>query len=167
MDNQSSGKSEKPEKHDIEMRVRQIENGTVIDHIEAGQALNVLRILRIDEQTKRVVSFVMNTPGSAGPKDIVKIEDRELKSDEVDKISLISPNAVINIIRGYRVVEKHKVALPDKIDGFLRCRNVNCITNANEPAQPRFVVEKRGDAPVLRCVYCDNLMSRKLTDNLI
>ena len=85
----------------------------------------------------------------------------------MDKISLISSNAVINIIRGYKVVEKHKVALPDKIEGFLRCRNANCITNANEPAQPRFMVGKNGDAPVLRCMYCDNLMSSNLTANLV
>ena len=152
---------------DNRMRVRQIEHGTVIDHIEAGQALNVLRILCIDEYTKTVVSFVMNTPSSGGPKDIVKMEDRELKSDEVDKLSLISPNAVINIIRDYRVVEKHKVRLPDRIEGFLKCRNVNCITNANEPAQARFVVEKKGTMPVLRCMYCDSMMSGNLTDNLV
>ena len=74
-------------------------NGTVIDHIEAGQALNVLKILGISGHTKDVVSLLMNVPsGAMEAKDVVKVEGRELESEEVDTIALIAPRATINII---------------------------------------------------------------------
>ncbi|RLG59636.1 MAG: aspartate carbamoyltransferase regulatory subunit, partial [Candidatus Hydrothermarchaeota archaeon] len=87
-----------------ELRVLKIKNGTVIDHIEGGQALNVLKIIGIPKTT---VTIAMNVPSKkTGIKDIVKVEGRELKEEEVNKISLISPRATINIIRNYEVVEK-------------------------------------------------------------
>ncbi len=88
-----------------ELLVRPIEHGTVIDHINAGQALNVMRIIGIARSTGSVVSIAMNVASKEmGLKDIVKIEGRELDSKQVDKISLISPDATINIIRNYDVV---------------------------------------------------------------
>jgi aspartate carbamoyltransferase regulatory subunit len=149
-----------------EMRVRRIEHGTVIDHITAGQALNVLRILGVSGTTSAVVSVAMNVPsGAIGSKDIVKVEDRELKEEEVDRISLIAPNATINIIRDFEVFEKYRVDLPDKLIGVLKCSNPNCISNTNEPVISRFTVNKK---PVeLRCIYCDHVISEGIAEHLI
>ncbi|MEA3325645.1 MAG: aspartate carbamoyltransferase regulatory subunit [Euryarchaeota archaeon] len=149
---------------DRELRVKRITNGTVIDHINAGQALNVLRILGITDRPEEVVSVVMNV--SDRKKDIVKIEGRELKPEEVDKIALISPDATINIIRDYEVVEKHKVILPSKIEGVVRCINPNCITNTDEPVKPRFVI-RRGEMVELHCVYCGRVIADRIADFLI
>ena len=44
-----------------------------------------------------------------GKKDIVKIEHKYLKKEETDKISLIAPNATINIIRDGKLSEKRKM----------------------------------------------------------
>ncbi|MCW7077423.1 MAG: aspartate carbamoyltransferase regulatory subunit [Candidatus Syntrophoarchaeum sp.] len=141
---------------DQELRVKKIENGTVIDHIAAGQALNVLKILGITGSTDAVVSLVMNVSSrKMGSKDILKIEDRELAPEEVDRIALIAPGAKINIIRNYRVVEKHSVDLPHVIQGILRCANPNCISNTNEPVKSKFVVTKSHERPVFRCFYCE------------
>lgn len=149
-----------------EMRVRRIEHGTVIDHITAGQALNVLRILGISGTTSAVVSVAMNVPSEVmGSKDIVKVEDRELEQEEVDKISLIAPGATINIIRDFEVIEKYKVDLPQSIEGVVRCANPNCISNTKEPVISRFVVNKK---PVeLRCIYCDHVISEGIAEHLI
>lgn len=141
-----------------DIKVKRIKNGTVIDHITGGQALNVLRILGIAmEYPKAPVSVAMNVPSSkAGSKDIVKIEGRELKAGEVDKISLISPEATINIIRNFEVVEKKKVKIPTVIEMVLKCTNPNCITNFEE-VKTRFKVEEK--APIkLRCFYCERSM---------
>ena len=95
---------------DQELRVSKIENGTVIDHIAGGQALNVLAILGIDGTRGEAVSIGMNVPSDRlGRKDVVKVEDRELSQSELDVLSLIAPAATINIIRGYDVVEKDRV----------------------------------------------------------
>jgi aspartate carbamoyltransferase regulatory subunit len=149
-----------------EMRVRPIRQGTVIDHIRGGQALNVLKILGIYGTTEAVVSVAMNVPsGYLGQKDIVKVEGRELIEQEVDRISLIAPDATINIIRDYEVIEKHRVDLPERIDGLVKCNNPNCISNTNEPVISKFMVNKK---PVeLRCVYCDHVISEGIAEHLI
>ncbi len=149
-----------------EMRVRRIEHGTVIDHITAGQALNVLRILGVSGTTSAVVSVAMNVPsGAIGSKDIVKVEDRELEEEEVDRISLIAPNATINIIRDFEVIEKYRVDLPERLEGVVKCSNPNCISNTNEPVRSKFLVNKK---PVeLRCIYCDHVISEGIAEHLI
>lgn len=142
-----------------ELKVVPITNGTVIDHITAGQALNVLRILGITTKTDAVLSVVMNVPSKMmGKKDIVKVEDLELKSEEVDKIALIAPSATINIIRNSKVTAKHKVYLPRSIEGIIRCANPNCISNAErEPIISKFVTV-RENPPQFRCFYCERIM---------
>ncbi len=142
-----------------ELKVSPIGNGTVIDHITAGQALNVLKILGIHAGTDAVLSVIMNVRSNKmGKKDIVKIENRELRREEVDKIALIAPNATINIIRNYEVVEKRKVFLPKVIEGILRCANPNCISNAREePVVPKFITVSE-NPPIFRCFYCERIV---------
>lgn len=150
-----------------ELRVRSIKSGTVIDHITAGNALNVLKILGISGGTKAIVSVVMNVPSersSSGRKDIVKIEDRELIPEEVDKIALIAPHATINIIRDYEVAQKNPVVLPDTISCIVKCPNLNCISNSNEPVFSKFKVL---DSCVLRCVYCESIIDKDVAAYLI
>ena len=150
-----------------EFKVTPIRNGTVIDHIECGMALKVLRIIGLDGgNVQSPVSVLMHVPSKkSGWKDVVKVEDRELDTKEVDKIALISPRATINIIRDFNVAEKHMVKLPEMVRGKARCSNPNCITNLKEPVEPEFVVEGK-TPPVLRCVYCDRILD-DVAENLL
>lgn len=144
----------------IEFKVTPIRNGTVIDHITVGMALNVLKIIGLKgANVQSTVSVLMHVPSKkAGWKDIVKIEDRELDPKELDKIALISPNATINIIRDYNVAEKFIVEVPDVVKGIVKCQNPGCITNMHEPIEPEFVVESKKPL-LLRCIYCDRIMT--------
>ncbi|AXV37078.1 MAG: aspartate carbamoyltransferase regulatory subunit [Methanobacteriaceae archaeon] len=151
---------EKPKKLPRELKVKPIKNGTVIDHITANKALNVLKILGLPNE-KSKVTIAMNVLSSQMKnKDIVKIENRELDSQEVDKIALIAPNATINIIRDYEIVEKGKVHLMDEIKDILKCPNPNCITNTAEPVDSKFfVINKK--AIILRCYFCERIVDEK------
>jgi aspartate carbamoyltransferase regulatory subunit len=140
-----------------ELKVPLIKNGTVIDHITAGDAIKVLTILGIPEKISSVVSVVMNVKSKYGKKDIVKVENRELDPKEVDKIALIAPKATINIIRDYNVAKKQKVKLPDEIWAIVKCSNPTCISNANEPVESRFLVTKK-DPPEIKCYYCERVV---------
>ena len=152
---------------EVELRVKSIRNGTVIDHIAGGQALNVLKILGISGTSDATVSVVMNVEsGKLGKKDIVKVEDRELKEEEVNRIALIAPNATINIIRDFLVIEKHHVNLPDQIMGVVRCQNPNCISNTEEPIKSRITVKAKNPV-LLRCVYCEQPITEKIAEYLI
>jgi len=142
-----------------ELHIRKIKEGTVIDHITAGHALSVLRILGTVGK-ENVVSIAMNVPSKKlGKKDIVKVENRELSAEEVDKIVLIAPKAKINIIRNYVVVEKQQVKLPKIIRGMLKCDNMMCISNSKEPIQSTFFLE-REDPLKIRCYYCNRIMDK-------
>ncbi|NIP66899.1 aspartate carbamoyltransferase regulatory subunit, partial [Candidatus Bathyarchaeota archaeon] len=100
------------------LRVSKIKEGTVIDHITNGHALDVIKILGITGRGEGVVTVAMNVPSKRlGMKDMVKVEGRELNPKELDKIALLAPHATINIIRNYKVAEKERVKLPKIIRG--------------------------------------------------
>lgn len=150
-----------------ERRVKPIVNGTVIDHIDAGQALNVLKILGITSSTRSVVSVLMNVPSRAmGGKDVVKVEGMEMSPEEVDSLALVAPGSTVNIIRNYEVIQKFRVDMPDKITGLLKCGNPNCISNTNEPVRSKFVVESE-DPVRLRCSYCEFVLEKDIADHLL
>ncbi|WIV66437.1 aspartate carbamoyltransferase regulatory subunit [Natrialbaceae archaeon AArc-T1-2] len=146
---------------DHALRVSKIRDGTVIDHVRGGQALNVLAILGIDGSDGEEVSVGINVPSDRlGRKDIVKVEGRELSQDEVDVLSLIAPDATINIVRDYDVERKHRVERPEIVEGVLECPNDSCITTANEPATSRFEVLRDG----VRCEYCGRIVREDIAD---
>ena len=141
-----------------------IRDGTVIDHITGGEALVVLRILGITGTTDESLSVATNVESRiSGSKDIVKISNRELSKEEVDRIALLAPEATINIKRDYRVFEKMKVEIPKSVTGFVRCPNPGCITNSNEPVESSFET-KRGK---LQCIYCDAIISENIAEYII
>jgi aspartate carbamoyltransferase regulatory subunit len=146
-----------------ELRVSKIQNGTVIDHVTAGEALHVLGILGIDGTGGETVSLGMNVPSDRlGRKDVVKVEGRELSQGELDVLSLIAPDASVNIIRDYEVVEKNRVERPETVVGILSCPNRNCITNQNEPVETKFSVLDDG----VRCEYCESIIREDITDHI-
>ena len=127
-----------------ELRVTPIRNGTVIDHIPAGMALKVLKILGVHDAPSSTVTVAMHVPSRLmGWKDIVKVEDRELGAREIDKIALVAPSASVNVIRNYNVAEKHHVVLPDRAIGILKCANPICISNTREPVESEFLVRSK------------------------
>jgi aspartate carbamoyltransferase regulatory subunit len=144
--------------------VRRIKNGTVIDHISPGEALNVVKILGITGTTQEALSIATNVPSkNMGKKDIVKLNNRELSKEEVDRIALISPKATINIIRNFKVFEKKGVETPTLIEGVVRCPNPGCISNTHEPIRSRFSVKENG----LHCVYCDWVIKGDIPSHII
>jgi aspartate carbamoyltransferase regulatory subunit len=139
---------------EIDLRVSKIKDGTVIDHIRGGYALDVIKILGITGKEKRVMTIAINVPSKRfGVKDIVKIEGRALNSQEVNRIALVAPHASINIVHHYKVIEKLEVKLPEVIEGIIKCVNPCCVSNSNEPVLPRFYV--KSEEPLsLKCHYC-------------
>ncbi len=151
-----------------ELRIEKIRNGTVLDHIPPGMALKVMKILGLEENVKTTVSIGIHVPSKkTGFKDIVKIEDRYLADKELAKIALIAPNATVNIIKEYEVIEKHRVSPPSEIVGIVKCANPSCVTNAREPVSPEFMVVST-DPIRIKCKYCEREMdSKEIIQNII
>ncbi len=141
------------------LKVSKIRDGIVIDHIDHGKALKVLSTLGISGGEEFTVSVLMNVKSKTmnSFKDVVKIERRVLKKVELDRISLVSPGATINIIKNFEIERKFKVEIPDSIIGIVKCSNQNCISNNKEPVSAEFRVESKNPL-ILRCVYCDRTM---------
>jgi len=150
-------------------RVTAIRNGTVIDHIPTGRAMQVIKVLRIDTTRATPISLVMNVPSDKlGRKDVLKIEDRELNQEDLDRLALISPAASIAIIRNHAVAEKMNVELSDDLVNLAKCSFSNCITmNDREPLPQRLRVV--GHNPIeVRCYYCGKVQNiDELIENII
>jgi aspartate carbamoyltransferase regulatory subunit len=144
------------------IRIVKIHDGTVIDHIRAGKALEVLKILGITGEEGNVVTLAMNISSSKiEKKDIVKVEHRFLEEEEVARIALVAPEATINLIENFKIIKKTRVKLPDTITDVIVCTNQRCVTNKErEPIQSKYeVVSSR---PIqLKCLYCWTLIEEQ------
>lgn len=144
------------------LKINKISDGIVIDHINPGAALEVLSVLKINGRDKLTVSVLMNVPSKKdGTKDIVKVENRKLAKKELDLISIVSPNATINVIEKFEIKEKFSVRIPREVRSIIKCSNQNCVTNSKEPVESRFKVEIEKNSEKFRCHYCERTMDIK------
>lgn len=140
-----------------ELAVAALENGTVIDHIPSKSVFKVAELLHLKE-LKGSVTIGMNLNSALmGKKGIIKIANVTYPEAMLNRIALIAPHAVINIIKDYEVVEKRAVELPDELVDVVKCGNPKCISN-NEPMSSHFHVIDRDDT-ILRCHYCECVQS--------
>ena len=141
------------------MKISTIREGTVIDHISTSNTFKVADLLNL-RGSENVVTVGMNFESrKLGKKGVIKIGDRFLTKQEVDKIAVVAPEANINIIRNFEVEKKFRVEIPDVIQGIIKCANTNCITNA-EHAKTKFHVLSK--VPLkLRCHYCERVVGRE------
>lgn len=135
-----------------ELAVAALRAGTVIDRVPCDMLFKAVRILGIENMKTNVTIGNNLESHRLGTKGIIKVADVEFDEDVLNRIALIAPQAKINIIRDYEVVEKYRVALPDEVVGIVRCGNPKCICN-NEPMRSRFSVIDRDDVTI-RCHYC-------------
>ena len=140
------------------LRISGIREGTVVDHIPTKSTFKVAEFLNLKEG-KNIVTVGMNFESKKlGKKGVVKIGERFLTKEEVDKISLIAPKAKISIIKDYEVKEKFSVEIPKILDGVISCANNNCITN-NQPITTKFHVLSKEPLKI-RCHYCERTLDK-------
>ena len=142
-----------------ELQVAALENGTAIDHIPPSQLFKVASLLGLEKMNNTITignNFHSNKMGCKG---MIKIADKFFEEDEINRIAMIAPNIILNIIRDYEVVEKKTVTLPDELIGLVKCNNPKCITN-NEPMLSRFhVIDK--EKGTIKCHYCERKINKE------
>ena len=142
-----------------QMSVSAIQNGTVIDHIPAKNLFKVIQILRLD-RIENQITFGTNLESKRmGRKAIIKISEIFFEDEDINRIALVAPDAKLNIIRDYEVVEKKVVVVPDTITGIARCMNPKCITNFEQVTTRFRVVSKKNVA--LKCHYCEKITNQE------
>lgn len=136
------------------LSVEAIEKGTVIDHIPAGRGLTILRQFKLLHYGN-AVTVGFNLPSKTqGSKDIIKIKGVCLDDKAADRLALFAPEAVVNTIDNFKVVQKRHLTLPDEIAEVFRCPNPNCAGHG-EPVKSRFYVKKHNGQTRLKCHYCE------------
>ncbi|RDI41306.1 aspartate carbamoyltransferase regulatory subunit [Aquicella lusitana] len=141
------------------LSVSAIQNGTVIDHIPAGQALRILHLLRLlNKKCQVTVGFNLSSQRMK-LKDLVKVENYLLTKEEADKITVFAPDATINIIKNFDVVEKIITQLPPGIEGVFSCPNQACISHV-EPVESFFIIKEQSKRVHVICKYCEKIFDR-------
>ena len=142
-----------------QMSVSAIENGTVIDHVPARNLFKVIQILGLDKIDNQITFGTNLESKKLGRKAIIKISGLFFQDEDINRIALVAPDAKLNIIRDYEVVEKKVVEVPDIIIGIAKCMNPKCITNF-ETVTTRFRVMSKTNVS-LKCHYCEKITNQE------
>ncbi len=138
------------------MNIAPIQNGVVIDHIEAGRAMQLYKLLNLGSLDASV-ALIKNVPSKKmGKKDIIKI-DADIELD-FDVIGFVDPSATVDIIRNGVLVEKKSIALPEKLTNVIFCKNPRCITSVEQEIDHIFKLSDP-EKKEYRCIYCETKYS--------
>ncbi len=134
------------------MNIDSIQNGYVLDHIQAGASMEIYRLLGLDKLDCSVAIIKNAKSTKLGRKDIIKID--ELIDLDLDVLGYVDPDITVSIIKdGVRVEKKHP-ALPKKLTNVLRCKNPRCITTAEAQLPSEFLLTNP-DKRTYCCAYCE------------
>ncbi len=142
-----------------QLSVSAIQNGTVIDHVPAKNLFKVIQILGLDHIDNQITFGTNLESKKLGRKAIIKISGLYFQDEDINRIALVAPDAKLNIIRDYEVVEKKVVEVPDVIVGIAKCMNPKCITNYEHVTTKFKVVSKKNVA--LKCHYCEKITNQE------
>jgi aspartate carbamoyltransferase regulatory subunit len=141
-----------------QLSVSAIQNGTVIDHVPADTLFKVIQILGLDRIENQITFGTNLESKKLGRKAIIKISGIYFEDEDINRIALVAPEAKLNIIKDYEVVEKRVVQVPDNITGIAKCMNPKCITNFETVVTKFKVVSKKNVA--LKCHYCEKITTQ-------
>jgi len=144
-----------------ELKVSAIRNGTVIDHIPAGNAFQVVKLLNLDESSRQIYFGTNLDSKKFGKKGIIKISNKFFELEEISKIALVAPSATLIEIRDYEVTKKGKVHLPETVEKIVKCFNPKCVTNIQHiPTKFKVIEDHKGNMKLF-CKYCEKTMAKE------
>ena len=138
-----------------------LNEGVVIDHIQAGGAMKIYEYLILEKLDCSVAIIKNARSNKMGKKDIIKIEG-PLDID-LNVLGVLDPNLTINIIKDNNIVAKHKLELPETVTGIIRCKNPRCITSIEQELPHSFKLTDR-NRRIYRCIYCESKFKGSLVN---
>jgi aspartate carbamoyltransferase regulatory subunit len=141
------------------LQVAALENGTAIDHIPPEQLFKVVSLLELDRMDNCITLGNNLRSKKMGYKGMIKIDGKFFVEEEINRIALVAPNVVLNVIRDYEVVEKYHISLPKMLTDIVKCNNPKCISN-NEPMLSRFEVID-AEKVTIKCHYCERKINQE------
>ena len=140
------------------MNIGHIENGIVLDHITAGNGMNIYNVLKLGELDCTVALIKNADSPKMGKKDIIKIST--LLDLDLDILGYLDPGVTVCIIRDGEVAERRTLSLPQKVVGVIQCKNPRCITSVEREIVHEFKLTDPVKG-VYRCIYCEQAAQRR------
>lgn len=137
------------------MNIDTIKNGYVIDHITAGKAMKIYKLLNLQDLDCQVALITNAKSKKTKIKDIIKIG--ELIKIDLDALAFIDPSITINVVKNDKIIEKKKLELPKKLVNVHKCNNPRCITSSERDLEQLFILCEDG---IYRCMYCENILNK-------
>lgn len=134
------------------MHIDSIKNGVVIDHIKAGNSMQIYYHLELDKLDCTVAIIKNVHSKKMGSKDIIKI-DSDMQVD-LDVLGYIDSDITVNIIKDGVLCEKKKLTLPEQIKDVIKCKNPRCITTTEQDLPHVFKLTDP-ETKTYRCIYCE------------
>ena len=134
------------------MKIGHIENGIVLDHITAGNGMNIYNVLNLGKLDCTVALIKNADSPKMGKKDIIKISTH--MDIDLDILGYLDPGITVNVIRDGEVAEQKKLALPERVVGVIKCKNPRCITSVEQGIVHEFKLADRKKG-IYRCIYCE------------
>ncbi len=134
-----------------------LNQGIVIDHIEAGGAMKIYSYLSLEKLDCSVAIIKNARSNKMGKKDIIKIEGH--LDIDLDILGVLDRNITINIIENGQIIKKHNLNLPEKVTNIIKCKNPRCITSIERELPHSFKLTDR-EKGVYRCIYCEQAFKR-------
>ncbi len=139
------------------LNIGKIEEGFVLDHIQAGKSMQIYKHLGLDKLDSTVAIIKNAKSKIMGKKDIIKVEC-DIDSLDLDVLAFIDHNITVNVIKDGEIVEKRSLILPKAIEGVIKCHNPRCISSIEqELPQIFYLADEKNE--VYRCKYCDEKYS--------
>ena len=154
------------------LNISGIQEGFVLDHIQAGMSLQIYHDLKLD-QLDCTVAIIKNAKSNKmGKKDILKVEC-PVEALDLDILGFIDHNITVNVIKDSKIVEKKELHMPKQVKNVIRCKNPRCITSIEQELPDVFyLADEKTDTSieqeldqiflltdeakeVYRCKYCE------------
>ena len=136
-----------------------IQEGFVLDHIQAGMSLQIYHDLKLDELDCTVAIIKNVKSNKMGRKDILKVEC-SVEALDLDILGFIDHNITVNVIKDNTIVEKKILHLPKQIKNVIKCKNPRCITSIEQELDQIFTLADP-EKEVYRCMYCEEKYTNK------
>ncbi len=135
------------------LKIGKIEEGFVLDHIQAGKSLSIYEHLGLDKMDCTVAIIKNARSEKLGKKDILKVEC-DINLLDLDVLAFIDHNITVNVIKDGEIVDKKALVLPKMIKNVIKCRNPRCITSIEQELPHIFFLADE-EKEVYRCKYCE------------
>ena len=133
------------------LNISGLQEGIVLDHIEAGKSLDIYYHLGLDKLECQVAIIKNARSNKMGKKDIIKVEC-SVDMLDLDILGFIDHNITVNVIQNGKITSKKELHLPSQVVNVIRCKNPRCITSIEQELV--FILTDPGK-DVYRCKYCE------------